>query len=221
MVLKNLAMRTREGFSKRIIGLSINVWLLLFLPVSIAFFVGGAAPMVLGNSFNIGTAIFWAIFVFIVDLTIIRTETGIIVGAFRLILLLLSMSVTAVVGDLHIFADDIEEYRSIEIESRYQEAIIKWEQKKTDKRSEMDIEEEDGRGEVWEILKLELKGIQDNRPSKKSIKGGFLVNIELLHKLVMNDSWALFFAFGQAFMVMLLEAMPFALKNATLKRQYR
>lgn len=222
MVLKNIAMKMRAGFSKRFFGLSLNIWLILLIPVGIAFFVGGIAPMVLGGEFSYKSAIVWGLFIFIVDLSLIRIESGFWVGAFRICLLALSMTITATVGDLFIFKDDIEEYRGMEMKERHSEAIAEWKVEKSAKRIEMDVEENDGgRGHDWNSLRVELEELQADKPTAESINGGVLIQIHLLHKLLLNDILAIIFFIIQAGTVVLLEMMAFALKGSTLKKQYR
>ena len=212
----------RKGFNKRIAGVSINVWMLLFIPVSIAFLVGGYGPTIIEEDFNIYSAIGWAIFIFIVDLTILRTESVGVIKTFRLILLLLSMTITATVGDLIFFDADIKEYKAEAAKTGLNDRIIVWKVDKQEAYEEMREQQKTGEGPLFKIKQAEYQTLLNNPPtSANALPPGPLTNINHLHMLLVNKPAALLIFIMQMIMFGLFEAMPFMLKNAKLKRQYQ
>ncbi len=221
MVRLNTTRKMRRGFSRRIAGLSINVWLLLFIPVSIAFIVGGYGPTIVDYDFNIYSAIGWALFIFIVDLSILRTETRGLVSVLRMILLILSMTITATVGDLIFFDDDIVKHKKEILQDSYNLALDKFGDKSDEFYAAMKEEQKTGEGTLFHQLEDRYNAHIANPPTKEDDEGGPLTNVIALHKLLSTNVAAFWVFMGQMIMFGLLEAMPFMLKNAKLKSQYR
>lgn len=84
-------------------------WVLLILPVTIAFIVGGFAPTLVGKPFNLLGAVIWGGFILIIDYNFVVIEKMSRLGWLaRIVLVLASALITASVGDHLIFKDDIE-----------------------------------------------------------------------------------------------------------------
>ena len=202
-------------------GLTLEAWFLLLIPVGIAFGAGGCAPMLIGHEFNIISGLIWAFVIFVVDMMIIKTESNPFVTFFRLILVFLSIVITATVVDLVFYKKDIEKKRIELNDSRYNSALSTWNSQLDIHNARMEKEEETGRGEDWKALNNQRINILNDKPQRSSVEGGILDNITLLHKIITEDNWAMALFFGWMGLVAILEALPVLLKNTKLKRQYR
>ena len=89
--------------------MSPRKWVLLILPVTIAFIVGGFAPTLMGEKFNLIGALLWGGFILIIDYNFVVIEKMKPIGWIsRIVLVIASALITASVGDHLIFKTDID-----------------------------------------------------------------------------------------------------------------
>ena len=217
-----MSLRKESKQRSRFIGLTLEAWFLLLIPVGIAFAAGYVAPNLLGYDFSIVSGLIWAFVIFVVDMLIIKTVSNILVNIFRLILVSLSIVITATVLDMKVFEQDINSRRETRMEANYRSALSIHSNDVDAIYQKMLIEEKNGgRGVQWQGLYDEWITTKNNKPNKSDIKGGLLENIQILHEIILDDVMAMGLFFGWMILVAILEALPMILKNATLKRQYR
>ena len=199
-------------------SLSFNKWLLLVIPISIAFVVGASVPTLFGEEFNLLSGFAWGTVVGIIDYTLIRIKLTPKIVVLRFIIVLFSMSITAIVGDLYFFKQDIETHVRKQNQEKY-ELDLSIYYKEHARLTKAVKDEVDGlitgiKGCGPECEKL--KTIRDSliMPTLESTDVGPLGRLSALHELLSKDSLAkgTFWAFS--IMILVLEILPLLLKNA-------
>lgn len=125
-------------------------WVLLMLPIGVAFLVGGKAGSLVGiNEFQIIPAILWGTVIGIIDYNFSVMEKLSPLGWLgRIVLILTSAIITATIGDHIIFKDTIKEELKKTTKDNSKVIILK--------------EEFDSKTIAWEDAKKEL-AIHDSR----------------------------------------------------------
>lgn len=214
---------------------------LLFLPVIVAFLVGGSAPIILGGGFNPFTGILWAMFIGVVDYNMLVLEIKGWMYAFRFALLFFSVGVTAIVGDLSVFETDINHQIEENLRGEHESILANFLEERAKLTNELQRYESlrdcqdptqpkcpgitKGKGPVYKdalsnITRVKVLLIKyKDEPTIEEIKeeAGVLVKLEVLHEYVGKNRAAGFLFWGITFFIMLLETTPLILKNSKIK----
>lgn len=204
-------------------------FVLLFLPVTIAFIVGGAAPTLVNKPFNLLSGFIWGAFIFIIDYNfIVIKKMSFVAGALRVILVLFSSILTSLVADHIVFHGDIKKISVTEECPKCFEI-----QKEIDKQTTIMLdnrklyEEERLRGGCRSICmeydrrakKAEVK-IDNLTNERDKLEGetAIMSEIERLYRFIISKNvnmivFSIFF-----FTIMIIEILPLVLKNAQTER---
>ena len=202
-------------------SLSFNKWLLLVIPVSIAFVVGASVPTLFDLELSLVGGLIWGTVIGIIDYTLIRIKITPKLAILRFIIVLFSMSITALVGDLYFFNKDISDHVEEQNKEKFADklSIYYTQHAKLTK----DIKEEveglitgtPGCGPECKKLKV----MRDNlkMPTLKGSDVGPLGKIRALHELISKNSLAKGSFWTFSILILVLEVLPLLLKNAKLK----
>ena len=215
--------------------LSVRRTTLLSLPIIIAFIVGGSAPIILGESFNVFSGILWAFFIGVVDYNMLVLHIKGWMYIFRLFLLSISVAVTSIVGDLSVFDKDIQSELNTIAQNEYKIDLDKYNNQYnilTREREAKVIERNcqdptqpkctdvvKGRGVVYHAAVKRIDEIDQAmsalvKPDVEDKEPGVLIKLTVLHNYIGKN-----FAAGALFwfitiMTMLLETVPLILKSS-------